>query len=510
MHQSHTLPIGTLLKSGDYRIDSLLGQGGFGITYKATQTSLGRSVVIKEFYMDGRCFRTAEGNSVGIQSLGQGDFETFKDRFFEEAKLLAQFGSLPGIVNVIDFFREHNTVYYAMDFIEGETLHQHLSHLPNEQMNPVEAAELVRKVAVALAPVHARNVLHRDIKPANIIRQPNGDPVVLDFGAARAFISDKTAVHSVILTPGYAPPEQYASSGKYGPSIDIYALGAVLYRLITGTTPPASPIRYEEEMEAPHQLNAAVPQKLSEVVMKAMSLRSADRYANMSEFAAALQEAAQTRPEPKPIPSPPPLQEEKTIIAPAQPTLAATTTVQFPPIQHPSFFSRNLASIVRIGLFVLFAMWFTLGLGISNRWSIFFLQDCDYNTCWLHISTLFRLYYICTALSTIFFMFFVAKQIRILKSSTTNQITSLNVQNLKSKILKLLSFLIIGVLGIIIFIYCDGGPNVIEDISSVLGFFPDSLPYYSKFFGSVDFLSIIYATAFGINVFTFKIIKSKG
>jgi serine/threonine protein kinase len=140
MQQAHTLPIDTLLENGKYRVDALLGQGGFGITYKATQTSLGRTVVVKEFFMDGKCTRSADGKSVTIQSMGQGDYESYKDRFFEEAKLLAQFGNLPGIVNVIDFFRENNTVYYAMDFIEGETLAQHLLRLPQERMAPAEAA----------------------------------------------------------------------------------------------------------------------------------------------------------------------------------------------------------------------------------------------------------------------------------------------------------------------------------------------------------------------------------
>jgi serine/threonine protein kinase len=221
---------------------------------------------------------------------------------------------------VIDFFRENNTVYYVMDFIEGDTLHQYLLRLPDERMDPAEAAELVRKVALALAPVHARNVLHRDLKPANIIRQPNGEPVVLDFGAARAFISDRTAIHSVILTPGYAPPEQYAASGKYGPSIDIYALGAVLYRLLTGQTPTASPQRILEELVPPHTCVPNVPEWVSEATMKAMALKPDDRYAGM----AALAEALQFRHEPTAPPAAPPaqpLREEKTLASP-EPTVA--------------------------------------------------------------------------------------------------------------------------------------------------------------------------------------------
>jgi serine/threonine protein kinase len=348
MHPAHTLPNGTLLKNGDYRIDSLLGQGGFGITYKATQTSLGRTVVVKEFFLDGRCTRAVHGNEVTIQSLGQGDFETYKDRFFEEAKLLAQFGHLPGIVNVIDFFRENNTVYYVMDFIEGDTLHQYLLRLPNERMDPAEAAELVRKVALALAPVHARNVLHRDLKPANIIRQPNGEPVVLDFGAARAFISDRTAIHSVILTPGYAPPEQYAASGKYGPSIDIYALGAVLYRLLTGQTPTASPSRLLEEIEPPHKCASNVPEWLSIVTMKAMALKPDDRYAGMAALSEALQPGGQPT---VPAASAPAqqLREEKTL-ALLEPTVAVPQqTVRVDgEMQHPSF-----AEVVWWGLFFL-------------------------------------------------------------------------------------------------------------------------------------------------------------
>ncbi len=293
MQQAHVLLSGTTLKNGEYLLAGLLGQGGFGITYKATQTSLGRTVVVKEFFMDGKCTRSHNSGQVNIQSLSPEDFETYKDRFFEEAKLLAQFGNLPGIVNVIDFFRENNTVYFAMDFITGDTLQQYLLRQPGEKLTPFEATKLIRKVAQALGPVHAQNVLHRDLKPANIIRQPNGEPVVLDFGAARAFISDRTAFHSVILTPGYAPPEQYGSSGRHGPATDIYALGAVLYRLLTGSTPPPSPDRIIEDLVPPHDHDPSIPRGLSDVVMKAMALKPENRYANMSLFADALSENEQ-------------------------------------------------------------------------------------------------------------------------------------------------------------------------------------------------------------------------
>jgi serine/threonine protein kinase len=292
MSNDHILPTGTRLKNGEYEIVAKLGQGGFGITYRAEQTVLGRTVAVKEFYLDGRCVRAADGSSIRLQSLSEGDFEAYKSRFYEEAKLLARFGDLPGIVNVIDFFRENNTVYYVMDFVQGPTLHQYLLGQPQERMAPAEAAELVRKVAVSLAPVHTHNVLHRDLKPANIILRPNGEPVVLDFGAARAFISDSTLANSVIVTAGYAPPEQYNPSGKFGPTIDIYALGAVLYRLLTGKTPPPSPGRIAEDMPSPHQLNPSVPPSLSVVVMKAMAQKAAERFGTAEELAKELEALA--------------------------------------------------------------------------------------------------------------------------------------------------------------------------------------------------------------------------
>jgi serine/threonine protein kinase len=287
MNNYHTLPIGTRLKNGEYEIVSQLGQGGFGITYRAVQTALGRSVAVKEFYLDGRCVRSADGLRIQLQSLSEGDFEVFKSRFYDEAKMLDRFGKLPGIVNVIDFFRENNTVYYVMEFVEGLTLHQYLLCQPQERMEPANAAELIRKIAVSLVPVHAQNVLHRDLKPTNIIIKHNGEPVVLDFGAAREFISDKTALHSLILSPGYAPPEQYNASGKFGPTIDIYALGAMLYRMLTGKTPPASP-SLADDMPKPYQLNPSVPIGLSSIVLKAMAPKSADRYQTLDELRLAL------------------------------------------------------------------------------------------------------------------------------------------------------------------------------------------------------------------------------
>ena len=222
-HNRHELPAGSILHHR-YRIDAVIGQGGFGITYKASDERLQRLVCIKELFLSGHCTR-GQGNTVQVQGLQGRDFGHFVQRFMEEAGALARFRH-PGIVQVLDVFQENETAYCIMEYIDGETLKAKV-----QREGPVPLAEalpLMQRLLDAVAEVHAAGLLHRDIKPDNIMLRPDGLPVLIDFGSAREYSDSQTISQTAILSPRYAPLELYSESARRGPYTDIYALGATL------------------------------------------------------------------------------------------------------------------------------------------------------------------------------------------------------------------------------------------------------------------------------------------
>ncbi len=280
---SHQIPSGIILHHR-YRTVSVIGQGGFGITYLCRDERLQRMVCIKEFFLSGHCTR-GSGQTVITQGLNAGDFAHFRARFSEEARALARFRH-PGIVQVLDVFEEHNTAYYAMDYVEGETLKalvQRKGPLPM-----TEAMPFMHKLLDAVETVHTADLLHRDIKPDNIIVRADGQPVLIDFGNARHFSEGRTLSQTAILTPGYAPPEQYTERARRGPYTDVYGLGATLYFALTGMKPLAVTDRQMEQLKAPHQLFTDIPETLSSAVMLAMNINPEDRFQDIPAFKNAL------------------------------------------------------------------------------------------------------------------------------------------------------------------------------------------------------------------------------
>jgi serine/threonine-protein kinase len=266
-------------------IERDLGQGGFGITYKATDTRLSRPVAIKEFFPSSLgCAR--RGKSV-VPNNPQ-DYQTSLQEFLDEARILAKIKH-PNKVEVYDVFEENNTAYMVMEFIEGKNLLDLLNDRGGV-MDEKEAIGYIIQVARALEAVHQAGYLHRDIKPENIIVTRDGRAVLVDFGAARQFIAQRTKTMNLVLTPGYAPLEQYSSKTSLGPPLDIYALGATLYHLLTGQVPPSAPERAQGvNLVPPHQLNPKVSRQVSEVVMKAMEMNVSKRPQTVKEFVEALQ-----------------------------------------------------------------------------------------------------------------------------------------------------------------------------------------------------------------------------
>ena len=213
---------GSSLAGGEYRIKQPLGQGGFGITYQGIDTRLNRAVAVKEFFPEG-CWR--EGSTV--VSAGRWNSDTYsnaKHKFLLEGQTLGQFNH-PGIVQVFYYFEENNTAYMVMEYLRGQTLAELLKQR-HGKLAEAEALEHIAQVGEALEILHQAQFLHRDIKPDNIMLAEDGRVVLIDFGAARDFTANSTTRYTTMLTPGYAPLEQYGRALKYGAFTDIYALGS--------------------------------------------------------------------------------------------------------------------------------------------------------------------------------------------------------------------------------------------------------------------------------------------
>jgi serine/threonine protein kinase len=235
------LPSGTELV-GDYRIERVLGAGGFGVTYLADEIALARLVTIKEYFPSDIAAR-AQGIEAAPRSKDcAGDYRWGLDRFIEEAQTLAKFNHT-NIVRVYRYFRANNTGYMVLHFEEGQSLKAWLKGLGRAPRQK-ELDIILGPLLDALELIHKSDFLHRDIAPDNIIIRKTGDPVLIDFGSARGEIASHTKTVSALVKPGYSPYEQYAeTSRRQGPWTDIYALGATLYHAVTGKRPPDAPSR---------------------------------------------------------------------------------------------------------------------------------------------------------------------------------------------------------------------------------------------------------------------------
>ena len=296
----HLYP-GTVL-NGHYIIGTTVGFGGFGITYRAWDRVLEKMVAIKEFYPNGIVNRVPGEKEVIIYSGNRADeFLNGKIRFLAEARNMARFNTHPNIVNVYEFFEENNTAYIAMEFLEGMSYKQYIAQR-NGRVDCQTAVNVVLSVTDALREIHKVKIIHRDISPDNIFMVPvdqqatNYKVKLIDFGAARFSSGEEEKTLSIILKPGYAPPEQYRSRSKQGPWTDIYAVGAVLYRSVTGRMPEESVNRVvEDHLPPPNALVPEIPQYLSDTIMRAMALSQELRFQNVDQFQAALRNETKVR-----------------------------------------------------------------------------------------------------------------------------------------------------------------------------------------------------------------------
>lgn len=284
----HLYP-GVGLYNNRYVIGTCIGFGGFGITYKAWDNVLETVVAVKEYYPTGLVQRVP-GKPQVIIYTGESKEEYMQglERFLDEAKNMAKFVDNPNIVHVDAFFEENNTAYLVMEYLPGMTLKSYLKS-KGGRIGCEEVIPIADAVITALKEIHAGGIIHRDISPDNIMLCNDGRIKLLDFGAARFSDADQERTRSIILKPGFAPPEQYKAKSKQGPWTDIYALCATVYRAITGVLPDESVNRViEDTVQSPIQIYSDIPERISNTVMKGMSIYPEIRFSNVDELKKAL------------------------------------------------------------------------------------------------------------------------------------------------------------------------------------------------------------------------------
>lgn len=242
---ANALPRGFALN--EYRIESVLGAGGFGLTYLATDANLNLRVALKEYLPADFASRNPDSSVQPREGEAGETFQWGLQRFLDEARTLASF-SHPNIVRVMRFFEANCTGYMVMEFIDGKPLSDWISARRPLSRQPL--LRIIEPLLDGLEVIHNAGYLHRDIKPANIYVRADGSPVLLDFGSARQLLSGEREL-TAIVTPGYAPLEQYHSHGKQGPWSDLYSLGGVLYWMVTGNKPPEAAARVREDVMVP-------------------------------------------------------------------------------------------------------------------------------------------------------------------------------------------------------------------------------------------------------------------
>ncbi len=283
----HQLECGSIL-AGTYLVGCALGQGGFGITYIGWDLNLDLKVAIKEYYPQGVVTRDSVTH-VTVMTVASDKalaFQKGKERFVNEARILARFTGDRSIVGVRGFFHENGTAYLVMDYIEGETLKAYALRRGGK-LPAQETLTLLRPLLASLSRVHAEGLLHRDISPDNIMLRADGLVTLLDFGAARQVSAEGEHSNTINVKHGFAPEEQYRTHGEQGPWTDVYALCATIYRLTTGVTPPQALDRQSgtDELVPPNELGAGFSQAEQNAILNGLTVRANNRTQDMHQLA---------------------------------------------------------------------------------------------------------------------------------------------------------------------------------------------------------------------------------
>ena len=244
-----------------------------------------KKVAIKEFFPQGIVTRNIEyEDTVTVTLVGEKEnYDKGKERFLKEAQTMAMFSKDKGIVKALDFFEINNTAYIVMEYLEGVTLKQYLRE--NKRIDAEDLVELLVPLIEALDEIHSQGLIHRDISPDNIMVLPDGRIKLMDFGAARDYTEFGEKSLSIVLKPGYAPPEQYQTHGVQGPWTDIYALCATMYKCITGENPPDAIDRLvDDHLKKISAFGISVSPQIEKAIIKGMSVAAKDRYQNVGDF----------------------------------------------------------------------------------------------------------------------------------------------------------------------------------------------------------------------------------
>lgn len=278
------LPAGSILY-GRYRIGRVLGQGGFGITYKAQDVNSNKIVAIKEYFPKELATRVDGNYAMPYGGQKEKDFEYGKDKFLNEAQTLARFNGTPGIVDVYNYFEENGTVFFAMEYAGDINLEKYVSE-KGGKLTFAEAQVILKPVFEAIREIHKEGIIHRDIAPDNIMITPDRRPLLIDFGAARGDTGMKSVSMDVVIKYGFAPVEQYKQHGTLSPATDIYAAAATYYYAITGHIPPESIERVsgEDPLLSPCVYGAQIEKKTEDALIKALSVQPNNRYQSMEDF----------------------------------------------------------------------------------------------------------------------------------------------------------------------------------------------------------------------------------
>lgn len=288
------LKAGQSLQGGTYRIEKVLGQGSFGITYLATTTTIVKGklgdmkveyhVAIKEFFMGEINSRKSDGSTV--EGSTGNVFSNYRKKFKREAENLAKL-THPNIVKVFDVFDENNTTYYVMEYLEGSNFDDYIAQ--KGHLSEDEAISITQEIGSALSYMHSHKMLHLDIKPKNIMRKADGTSVLIDFGLAKQYNENDEPESSTTIglgTPGYAPLEQasYKQDGTFPSTLDVYALGATMFKMLTGQRPPEASYILNNGFQTKEMTEAGVTIRSIEIVQKSMNPVKGNRFQNIKSF----------------------------------------------------------------------------------------------------------------------------------------------------------------------------------------------------------------------------------